>query len=293
MLMDQVQGGGQRAVSDALIAGAFAFAKGIAVGFLALLAMMGILLTVALLLVACKIPVIGPLLFVPVFPLAAILLGIALTAWMFLLAPVAMPAIWAGETIGTSLARVIVVAKQQLIGVVVRNIALSVLIVVAGMIVWGVVFSGVLVTGSLSLGILGVSPDMPSMNSMLSGYAGGDRFASYGVAGMVGGLLLVAVVMTLPVVMLQKGWCLIYREVVEGLDASGIEAEIQRRLAEVRQKAEAARQRVQQQDAAARQATPDSTDSPSAATASTTCPSCKVPVQADDVFCGNCGFKLR
>ncbi len=263
VLMDESAGAPRRAFVDALLAGLLAFGKTIVVLLAAGLAFLLALLAVALLLAICKIPGIGPVLFFVVFPLSAVVLGVLFVAFAFVLAPIAGPAIWSGESVGATLARVAMVVRKRLLGVLVRGCALFVLLLVAAMVLWTIAFSGTLATGSLSLAIVGVpfdlsglsnlAGDVGGMGSRRYGYRGGAG-GGYGLAMLVGAALIFAAVGTLLSLVLKKGWCLIYLQVARDLDVSRVEAEMQARLAQVRAQAQAARERVQQQNLAARNA---------------------------------------
>ena len=267
LLMDESLGAARRSIADALLAGVFALGKSIVVMIAAGLGLLAIVLVVALLLWICKIPGIGPVLYFVVFPVSAVLLGVLFVSFAFVLAPVASPAIWSGESIGATLARVVMVVRKRLLGVLVRGAVLFVLLMVTAMVLWMIALSGTLAAGSLSLGIVGVNMDLSSLSEMIGsasgmggmggrGYRGGPGAGAgsgYGVAALVGVLLIFAVVGTLLSLVLKKGWCLIYLQVAQDLDVSSVEAEMQQRLAQVRAQAQAARERVQQQNTAARQ----------------------------------------
>ena len=275
VLMDQTSGSPSRSFGDALLAGLFALGKGIVVMLIAGVIFLGVVLAIALLLWVCKIPVIGPLLFFVIFPVSAIAIGVLFVAFAFVLAPIAAPAIWSGESIGASLARVAVVIRSGLVGVVVRACVLLVLLMVTAMVLWTVALSGTVTAGSLSLGIVGV--DVNLLN-LVPGFGGGfeselargaygrpprgmprgmaapmqSSGGGYGVAMLVGIGLIFAALGTLLSLVLKKGWCLIYLQTAKDLDVSAVEAEMQAKLAQVRAQAQAARERVQQQNLAAR-----------------------------------------
>lgn len=276
VLMDEASGASSRSFGDALLAGLFALGKVIAVGILAGLAFLAVVLAIALMLWICKIPVVGPVLFFVVFPLSAVTIGVLFVAFAFVLAPIAAPAIWSGESIGTALARVAMVIRKRLVGVVVRACVLFVLLVVTAMVLWWIALSGTLTAGSLSLGIVGVDVNLSSLAPMLGGgfesemprgYGRAPRGMSrgmasamptaggggYGTAMLVGVGLILAALGTLLLLVLKKGWCLIYLQTAKDLDVSAVEAEMQAKLAQVRAQAQAARERVQQQNLAARQ----------------------------------------
>ena len=274
VLMDEASGASSRSFTDALLAGLFALGKAIVVMIVAGVAFVAVVLAVALLLWICKIPVIGPVLFFIVFPLSAVTIGVLFVAFAFVLAPIASPAIWSGESIGTALARVAMVIRKRLVGVVVRACVLFVLLIVTAMVLWWIALSGTLTAGSLSLGIVGVDANLSSLTSMFGGgfeseigrgYGRPPRGmprgmatpatggGGYGVAMLVGIGLIMAAVGTLLSLVLKKGWCLIYLQTAKDLDVSAVEAEMQAKLAQVRAQAQAARERVQQQNLAARQ----------------------------------------
>jgi hypothetical protein len=276
VLMDEASGASSRSFADALLAGLFALGKAIVVMILAGLAFIGVVLAVALLLWICKIPVVGPVLFFIVFPLSAVTIGVLFVAFAFVLAPIASPAIWSGESIGTALARVAMVIRKRLVGVVVRACVLFVLLIVTAMVLWWIALAGTLTAGSLSLGIVGVDTNLASLTSMFgggfdSGYGrgvggygrtprgmtmpgamAGTSSGGYGVAMLVSIGLIMAALSTLLSLVLKKGWCLIYLQTAKDLDVSAVEAEMQAKLAQVRAQAQAARERVQQQNLAAR-----------------------------------------
>jgi hypothetical protein len=276
VLMDEASGASSRSFTDALLAGLFAFGKAIVLMILAGLAFVAVVLAIALLLWICKIPVVGPVLFFVVFPLSAVTIGVLFVAFAFVLAPIASPAIWSGESIGTALARVAMVIRKRLVGVVVRACVLFVLLIVTAMVLWWIALSGTLTAGSLSLGIVGVDVNLSSLMSMFGGgfeseiprgYGRAPRgmprgmaspmsstgSGGYGIAMLVGVGLIIAALGTLLSLVLKKGWCLIYLQTAKDLDVSAVEAEMQAKLAQVRAQAQAARERVQQQNLAARQ----------------------------------------
>ena len=297
IVMDEVRGGQRRSSADAAIAGALATVQTIGVALVGVVIVLAVTLLVAVLLFLCKIPALGPVLFVAVFPVSIVVMGIVWTALAVLLVPLASAAIWAGEGMVQALSRVVVAVQERLVGILMRNLALLLLIGLAGIILWCILGCGLLATGIMSAGILNMQAGLPSMASVLGG-VGGAGF-SYLTSAVIGGLVLVAIVVALPVVMLQKGWCLIFREMVEDLDASTIEAEMQQKLAEVRQRAAAAKQRMRDVGhgkSAAPVSAPGGAGPVGArvdAVVMSACSSCGAAVDPADAFCGDCGAKLR
>src|SRR4029453_6720339 len=97
----------------------------------------------------CKLPGVGPILFFFVFPLGALVLGITFVAITFVLAPVALPALWSGQGIAAAVARVAVAVRKRLLGVLVRGVVLALLLMVTSMLLWFTVLSGLFATGAM------------------------------------------------------------------------------------------------------------------------------------------------
>lgn len=259
VLMDSSAGTEPRPFVDALMAGVFALVKAILVFLLAGACVLLLFIAVAILLWICRIPGLGPILFFFVFPLSALLLGVSFVALAFVLAPVALPAIWSGQGVAAALARVVIAVRTRLVAVLVRGLVLALLLTVASMLLWFAVLSGLFATGAMSVGILRTAIDPGALMAMMGGGLSGGGHA---LAGLLGAVLLLVTVGTALSQILKKGWCLIYLQVVRDLDVGAVEAQMQQRLAQVRQQAAAMRDRVQQQNAAARQAAAASAKAP-------------------------------
>jgi hypothetical protein len=249
VLMDETAGAPPRPFVDALLAGVFALLKAIVVFVLAGVAVLLVIAAVAVLLWICRIPGIGPILFFFVFPASALVLGIAFVALAFVLAPVALPALWSGQGIMAALARVAIAVRKRLVAVLVRGLVLALLLMLASMLLWFAVVSGLVTTGAMAVGILRTSFDPAALMTMGRAMGGGG----HALAGLLGALLLLVAAGAALSQILKKGWCLIYMQVVRDLDVSAVEAEMQQRLAQVREQAAAMRDRVQQQNAVAHQ----------------------------------------
>ena len=248
VLMDESAGAEPRPFVDALVAGAFAWLKSVAVFLLAGIALVVMFVVVAILLWVCKIPGIGPILFFIVFPLSAVALGVAFVALAFVLVPVAFPALWSGQGVVAAVARVAMTVRKRLLAVLVRGLVLFLLVGVASGVVWFAAIGGLFAAGAMSVGILHTAFNPAALAGMLGG---GLSEGGYALAAMLGAVLLLVTAGTALSQILKKGWCLIYMQLVRDLDVGAVEAEMQARLAQVRQQATAMRDRVQQQTAAA------------------------------------------
>lgn len=247
VLMDESAGALPRPFVDALLAGAVALLKAIIVFLLAGAGVLVVFAAVALLLWMCRIPVVGPLLFFFIFPVSALAIGVTFVALAFVLAPVALPALWSGQSIAAALARVAMAVRKRLLAVLVRGLVLAVLLVVASASLWFVAISGLLATGAMSVGILRTALNPAALMAMMGG---GATEGGHALAGLLGAVLLLVAVGTALSQVLKKGWCLIYMQVVRELDVGAVEAEMRQRLVQVRQQTAAMRDRVQQRNAA-------------------------------------------
>lgn len=332
LLMHEVQDQAQHDIMGAVMQSLSSGHRLIGVAILALLIVLAAYLVVALLLLVCKIPFLGPILFTFVLPVSAVLIGVLMFSLLYVMMPLAGPAVWSGSTTFQAIARLFTIAKSKLLSVIMHQFILFVIVMFVVGIIFGILIIGMLSVGGMAAGILGFG----SMNF--------SDFFSEGlnghlIAGAIGGGLLYAVALVIPALIAVKGACIIYLNAIQGLDFGHAEAQLESGMAAVKKKAEEARERARQMteqraknapaDGAPSSSTPP-TDSvspaaPAAPVASappvapavaaqtaasvsaptqaaaqaparapaTACPSCHVPVASDDVFCGNCGHKLK
>lgn len=263
--MDAARGISQRSIVDALVHGLLCIPKLIVLGLAFFAVEIVVFLVIALLLVVCKIPFLGPLLFVVVFPLSVVAAGITIVG-VFICVVLSLPAIWQGATITRALAQTITIVKSRLVEAVLLLVFVALLCFVVGFIVFAVLGTGLVPTLGLSASIVGFSGvgDMGSLVGMAQGFGGGGHM----VAGAIGGALLWAVAASLVGQVYLRGLSLVYLRVTEGLDLEGTEAmlrakfdEARRRTGELGDKARAATGR----DAAAPSAAAPSAAPPSEA----------------------------
>ncbi|MEQ1682530.1 MAG: zinc ribbon domain-containing protein [Burkholderiaceae bacterium] len=327
LLMDQAKGVPARSLSDAVMGGLLCIPKFIALGLALLLVTLAVFIAVALVYLVCKIPFLGPLLFVVVFPLSVVVLGLTLCG-LFQCLFLALPAIWEGSSIAHAIAKALSIVRSRLVESMLLLTVVGFLSLMVGFIVFGVLITGLIPSAGLMAGILG-GDGLASVFGMLRGFGmeqGGYGGGSYGggrggsgvghlAAAAIGGGLLWALAASLVSLVYLLGLNLVYLRVTEGLDVGATEAAMQagfddakRRAAELSQKAKDAAERARAQaraSAAAAQAgtaaatTPPAYSAaqpvatPPAVPATALCPKCTAPVGADDLFCGVCGFKLK
>jgi hypothetical protein len=317
LLMDQARGNPPRGLVDALVQGLMCIPKLIvlAIGFF--LVSLAVFLAIAIVLLVCKIPLLGPVVFTVAFPLAVVVAGLA-TSGLLLCMFLALPAIWEGATITHAIAQAIAIVRSRIVETFLMLMVVGFLAFVVGLIVFGVLASGLFPTLALSTALLGGGMEVGM--GPVGGFGGMmGAGGGYAVAGGIGGGVLWAIAATLVSQVWLLGLNLVYLRVSEGLDANATEATIRERLAEARRKsaemankAREAAERARDQARARSAAAPVPSDAstappvppppapPSAAVAPPPapmtppdCPVCHAPIAADDVFCGACGHRVR
>ena len=268
----------------------------------------------------------GPILFVVVFPLSVVISGLTLCA-LFLCMFLSLPAIWEGATITHAITQTFAIAHSRPIEAILLLAVVGLLTAGVGLIVFGVLFAGLMPSIGLSAAVLG-GDGLYSMLGMLrqhgtdlGGAAEVGGAGAYAVAAGIGVGLLWALAGSLLSLVYLLGLNLVYLRVTEGLDVGATEAALKARLddakrqaADLGQKAREAAERAREQArqsaaaAASKPATPaepppapespapqepPTGPTPPTAAKAPGCPQCLAPVGADDVFCGVCGYKLK
>lgn len=314
LLMDQAKGVPSRGLVDALVYGLLCIPKVIALALMLLGVALLVFLALALLFFLCKIPGLGPLLFVVVFPLSVLVAGLTLTG-LFVCMLLSLPAVWEGAGIMRAIAQTLAVVRARLVETLLLLFGVGFLSITVGFMVFGVLASGLLPSIGMSASILGAGVGGMGLGSVMglgSGMASGmGDLASgggYAIAGGLGTGLLWALSATLVGQVYLLGLCLVYLRVTEGLDVGSTEQALTQGLDQARrhaadlsqrarEAADRAREQARQRSAATAPANgqPLAADSPprAAIPAAVACPACRAPATADDTFCGVCGHKLR
>jgi hypothetical protein len=289
------------------------------VAILQFLIVLALVLAVALVLFVCRIPFLGPVMFAFALPVSAVLLGMLVFSLFYIMLPLAGPAVWSGGTTFQVIARLNSIARSKLIAVIMQQFILLVILLFASGIIFSILMIGLSIASSLSAAILGVGGAMHPGELMLGGGFFGER-AGHMIAGGIGGGLLFAVAAVIPGLIAIKGNCIIYLNIMRGIDASQAERDLEGGVAAMKRKAEEARERARQmaEQQTARQAPaaepvppprqPDAPPPPHPEApaprpsmpgalptppAASLCPGCGEPHGAEDAFCGNCGRKLK
>ena len=301
LINDRMRNRPQRSVGDALIVALATLPRVLGVLLMILAVALVSFCGVLLLLLLCKIPFVGPVLYFFVFPLSALLLGALAYAFLFV-AGLHAPAIWEGNRVMRTLSLLLAIVRKRLMSVVIQCLLLSLLLFAVSFILFGVVWTGISLTGVLSVPILG--PAIPSLSSLDPGrllmqsnslFSGG---AGYFVAAGLGAAILMAAALTACTLVLIAGTCLIFQNVTADLDTTETDARIaaaaaaaQARAAAVRTQMNQARASLDQQTPPAAPPAPTTPTAPPGVAAHHYCKECGGPLQPGDVFCGNCGAR--
>ena len=317
LLMDEAHGGEPRPLMAAIVT---SFATGhrlVLVGLLVGVTYLAGLLVLALLLLLCKIPGVGPLLFAFVFPVSVIVAGVAIFALYAVVGPLAAPAVWSGASTMQAVSRLAAIARQRVVVVILSMIVLFFICLVVAFIIGGIMTAGTLVSGLMSTAIIGISGfDASGLMGMLGlqgrgsyGYGGGDSSA-YVTAATIGGSIVWAVAFALPLLVYLRGCCQVYLVNLAHVDVEAMEEQLRGGLNAAKRKAQdiktkgealAAQQAARYNPPAAAAAAAATETAPAArpyAGAALTpvnplqCPVCSTPYLAGDMFCGSCGHKL-
>lgn len=252
----------------------------------------------------CRVPLVGPLLFVVVFPLSVVIGGVvfsALSLCLFL----ALPAIWDGASVAIAIAQSLAIARARLVeAFMMMSVVGGLTLLVAG-VVFGALFVGLMPMLTLAATIFGgdAVASLPALPLLEHGEAflrtaggGGDHAIAIAIGGGMLATLAGSLVMLVPLL----GLALIYLRLKEGIDPlrTGGPAPDGERVPPAERSAVATaavdpRFGTSTTEPLARRLRPVPDDRTLPLTLRRNrCPHCLSSVASDDVFCGICGYKL-
>lgn len=297
IMMDSAKGITARSVGDALLSSIFSINRlylsmlVLVLGFFAWVVLLVIVLFI------CKIPEIGPILYTVVFPLSVVISGMLSVFMFFAGVGVVSPSVWDGGTVMETTARMWTVAKQRFVILAMQSILVLLLVLVVSALIIVVFAAGASVTASLSAFTIAtqISPMdlMGGLGSLMIGNTYGlSNGTGYVLAMLVGGGILWLIFLAIQVNITLFGNCIIYLELMDGLDIGDAQKKIQSGLDEAKRRAEEAKARaeeLQRQNAI----THSSKNHISSDDSLSMCPACGEVSAPEDAFCGNCGHGLR
>lgn len=240
--MDDALGRAPRSTVDALVGGLVALPRLLVIGlaFFAIELIVFVVIAVALFL--CKLPFLGPLLFAIVLPISVVVAGLTVVGLAVALV-LALPALWQGDGVTEALGRMLAIVRSRFVEAVLLLFVVGVLAFAVGLVVFGVLASGLVPTLAMSAGIVGFggfgnlgASTIGAMSPMLAG--------GHALAGAIGVLVLWAAGGALVGQVWLRGLSLVYLRVVEGLDADAPEATLRAAIDAARQRAGAIGDRV-------------------------------------------------
>ncbi len=230
ILMDQARGAPPRSLGDALVFGLMCIPKLILLGLGLLAVAIAVFIVIALVFLVCKIPYLGPLLFVVAFPVSVVLAGVTVFG-LFVCLVLALPAIWEGLPVTRAIAQTLAIARTRLVDGLLLLAALWFLSLFVGFIVFGIAGAGMMPTVGLAASILGGPAGIGPMFGMMPGAAYGGMSGtggSYIVGGMIGAGVIWAVATTLIGLVWLLGLNIVYLRLTEGLDVGATEDALRR-----------------------------------------------------------------
>ena len=303
--MEQANGKPISSTLDALLSSPVLVLRALGLAVIFAFSFIAYFIVAGLFLLLCKIPGIGGALYAVILP-AMTLLGAFVYFAMFVVVLLSGVALWEGHTLKASLSRLWAVLTQRPMEAFLNLAVLFVVIGLVGGIIAMFLFFGFVLTGGLSAMILSGSGDMASM---MQGDFSSARSLMTG--GMAGGAIVFAIYFTFMAAMGMLGLALVYLKVTDGIDVAAAENAMEAAAANARQKMQAAaddarRRAAEAQAAAAARMQPAPAPPPvqpyvapyvppaaPAAAMALSCPGCRNAISPSDVFCGNCGFKLK
>jgi hypothetical protein len=244
MMMDEARGEESRTALSAVLASVAVSHRLILVFLLLAGLYMAGFVALAIILLLCKIPLLGPLLYTVVFPVSVVVVGIALCAVPTVVFPLAAPAVWGGANTMQTVSQLLAVGRRRLPMVLLLMIAVMLISSVVGLVIGTILYAGTAATAVLSAPILGIGGIFGDVSGAVSA-ADDARLSGYAIATSVGGGLLVAVAFTLPGMVYLRGASDVYLRAIDGLDLESEQAEMDEKIAAARAAAQAMQAQAQ------------------------------------------------
>ncbi|AND67941.1 hypothetical protein ATSB10_04870 [Dyella thiooxydans] len=242
----------------AAVTGGFAVAVKVLLAMLLLFAaVLAIVVAACLLFLLTQIPGIGPALDHLVFPLVAVVMGVALYALGFIAAPLATVAACDGRSITGIVATVLLVVRRRLFDTALRGMLLNLVALAVVALAAGIVTTGVLSAAGVQHAVH-IGHAAPAYAGHYGGYdddMGGAGFAAGPVAGLMAmtaslrdvaasASVLYFLAISLGLVVLAAGWVVIFEETARDLDPRALEAQLRAQAERARQGARAAQDKA-------------------------------------------------
>lgn len=308
--MEQAGGRPVSSVARAFAASPAIVARMLGLALVAFVGLLAFVLAAAVVLLACRLPVVGPALYVVALPFLA-LSGALVLAALGVAALLAVPVLWEGHSLRSALAQFCTVCARRAVP---GFVDLSLLFVVVGVVALGVAafaLVGFALVDALSAALVGVERPGSALASFAA-WTQGLSFADAtetAVAARPAAVAVAAAAAVVPAAALVFGLALACRKSMAEIDIAAARATLGRAIVETQVKAlqacDDARLALQRLRATVAQrrwgvrvaASPPApaiavAGGPAGAAAAPACPQCGAVAASDDAFCGNCGRRL-
>ncbi|KRB30382.1 MULTISPECIES: zinc ribbon domain-containing protein [unclassified Acidovorax] len=290
-LTDLARGRPYRGVLSYCVAGLFSLPKLLGAGLLMLLLYGAVLLGVALVLLVCKLPGIGPVLLVVAVPLLVLTVALALLGY-YVAVSIVGPAIWDGERVMHALSITWGITRNHPFAAIGKIIGGLLLSGIFAALVFGLVGVSSAIVGGMAAPIIGTGMGL-DWDALVGGY-GSSHWVGAGIGYVLVFVTASAFVFLLPLMVGVLTWC----EFSDKVDRSTIRSstdsalnDVNARVAELKDKAQTPVAPAAAPVVAA--AAAGATSAAVAAHPGNRCPQCAGVVHADDRFCEHCGHKLQ
>lgn len=213
MLMDDCRMGARTTIRDALRRALGSSHRVLGVALVALAGLLVLVVAVAVLLLICKIPLLGPLLFTVAMPVSVLVLGAAALALLYVCVPLTACAVWTGASVSQAVANLLAIVRRRLIPVILQEFVLTLIVAAASLVIGAVLTLGGSLTALLSGRILALPLALEPAALVGLGLGG----SGYLLTGLIGGLLLLALAAIVPGLILIQGFCQIYLGATDSL----------------------------------------------------------------------------
>ncbi|XVJ69400.1 MAG: hypothetical protein HEQ39_06910 [Rhizobacter sp.] len=175
------------------------------------------LLALALLLLVCSLPWLGPWLYAVVLPIATLMAALVLFVFPVFVLALSAPGIWSGLDASISLAQVWSVTRRRLPTAATWLFVLAIITAVSSLLLVSVLMLGLWIVNAMSASLLGAPGAWPT-ELYLVDRAVGATVSSYASAASTGFVAITAVVCTFTGLIVTRGICLVHGRVLTGLD---------------------------------------------------------------------------
>ncbi len=163
-------------------------------------------------------PVLGPVLFGALVPLAVLTFGLLLLALLAVVVPLAAPAVWSGASVAAAVRGLLHLIRRRLLVVALLMAGVGVLAAAVGALASFVVMAGGRALAEVAVAVVGVDVPVDQLMAGLFGHGLRSQGAigapvaatAHGAAALIGGGVVFAIGLVLPGLVYLRGACAVY-----------------------------------------------------------------------------------